>query len=334
MRDHGTRAKYTNEGCRCPDCRNATRLYELERRNSLTPRLVSADPARAHVRELMAAGMGHKRIAELAGVSMSAVGSLLYGKPGRPPTRRIKPATAQALLSVTATLDTMADGALVDAAATHANVAKLVAAGVPKVRIAERLGWGSFQVDPDQTQVRSRTARVIAEMVAELDAGTLVSHRGSRYGDTVIAPEAVERPPRTFAEADEIDRFLNEMADIILDKHQPWRAQAACRGDDRPMWLWFSARGDVATQRKARAICRACPVADDCLAYAESQRVRVGIWGGQSIHKHLKANPPTVACDHCGGMYVAQGPSRYCGDDCRHAVKVARQARYHQRKAS
>jgi len=49
---------------------------------------------------------------------------------------------------------------------------------------------------------------------------------------------------------------------------------------------------------------------------------------------HPEANPPQVACDHCGGMYVAQGPSRYCGDDCRHAVKVARQARYHQRKAS
>lgn len=334
-RPHGTRAAYTIDGCRCDDCRDASRLYELERRNDPLPRLVSADPARAHVRELMARGMGFKAVAAAAGVSPSSVSALLYGKLGRPPTRRIKPSTAQALLAVDLDLSVLPGGARVDAAATHAAVARLVAAGVPKSRIAERLGVRVLQLRPDQRQVHARTARIIAEMAAELDAGTLVTVRHSRHGDTVIAPPAVEveERRRTFAESDEIDRFLNEMADIFEDKHQPWRADAACRGDSRPTWLWFSARGDNVTRAKAQRICESCFVQAECLAYAESRGERTGLWAGVSINRHMRERRLTQgACRQCGEEFQrANAHQVMCSDECRRAAHKARQLVYKAR---
>lgn len=333
-REHGTRAKYTIDGCRCDDCRDASRLYELERRNALTPRLVSAEPARRHVLDLMAQGLGFKRVGQLAGLSTSTMTALIYGKPGRPPTKRIKPSTAEAILAVTWSVDHLADGTRIDAASTHANIAKLTAAGVPRARIAERLGVPTLQIRPDRKHVTARTHRIIAGMAAELDAGTLVTVRRSRHGDQTIAPPAAEKPRRTFAESDEIDRLFNELADVVLERRQPWRAQAACRGEDRPTWMWFTARGDVPTQAKARRICTACPVQAECLTYAESKRLRIGMWGGVSIHAHLRQNAPTVECPECGNAFVAQGQQKVCSEECRHARHHRQKMLSHQRAAS
>lgn len=319
-RAHGTRARYTIDACRCDDCREATRLYEIERRNDLAPRLVSAEPARRHLRELQARGMGFKRVAELAGISPSTTAAILYGKLQRPPTKRIKPSTLEAILAVDYDLDTLADGTLVDAADTHDNIARLVAAGVPKVRIAERLGNTILQVYPGRAQVQARTARIIAEMAAELDAGTLVTVRHSRYGTTTVAPEAtVDEPkPRTFEEADEIDRFLNDMADIFYAKHAAWRADAACRGEDRPLWMWFPAKGDIKTVNAAKRICSACFVRDECLQYAVDANERTGLWGGRSIYNYRKEHPRNAECAECGATFHPTGPSILCSPECRH----------------
>ena len=334
-REHGTRAKYTIDRCRCDECREASRLYNLQRRNDLQPRLVSAEQARQHVLELMAAGVGCRQVARLAGLSTSAVKSIIWGKPGRPPTRRIKPSTAEALLSVTASLDDLADGTRIPAGPTHAGIAKLTEAGVPRARIAERLGVRTFQVSADQTHVTARAARVIAGMVAELDAGTLVTHRDSRYGPTVIAPEARPRSPRTITEVEEIDAFINEMADIILDKAAPWRAQAACRGDERPLWMWFPGRGDMKTQRKAQAICQACPVADECREYALRHRVREGMWGNLTGRQRRDLRPASIPCRVCGTEFTqSHGQEVYCGDDCRKQAHRDSRAASYRRRAS
>jgi len=333
VREHGTRNKYVIDRCRCDDCREAARLYELKRRNDLTPRLVSAEPARQHLRELQARGMGFKRVADLAGISQSAVASILYGKVGRPPTRRIKPSTLEAILGVQYDLDQLADRTLVDAADTHDNIAKIVAAGIPKARIAERLGVPTLQIYPARRQVTARTARIIAEMAAELDAGTLVTVRRSRHGDHTIAPEATVDEPRyrTFEEADEIDQFLNEMADIFYSKHAAWRAEAACRGDERPLWMWFPARGDHRTVDAAKSICSACFVRDECLQYALDNNERVGMWGGESINRHRRRNATrNVVCAECGVTYQASGPSVLCSDECRRERRRQTAARYYQ----
>lgn len=105
--EHGTRLAYVRDLCRCEACTKANREYEdRRRRKALYGRtdLVDATQAREHIRALMAAGIGHKRIALMAGVSRGVVAGVLYGNPvtGRPPSRRIRPAAAAALLALAA----------------------------------------------------------------------------------------------------------------------------------------------------------------------------------------------------------------------------------------
>src|SRR5216684_3904682 len=109
-RAHGTRARYvlgpgSGPGCRCAACTAANR--EAARRQT---RLwayghwhpyVGAGPVREHVGQLARSGVGWKRAAALAGVSTGAMSKLLYGGPGdRPPSRRLRPETAAAILAV------------------------------------------------------------------------------------------------------------------------------------------------------------------------------------------------------------------------------------------
>lgn len=56
-----------------------------------------------------------------------------------------------------------------------------------------------------------------------------------------------------------------------------WRLQAACRGYDPN--LFFPEKGRP-TPGYVYDLCRACPVAEDCLDYAMRWRFLQGIWGG------------------------------------------------------
>lgn len=56
-------------------------------------------------------------------------------------------------------------------------------------------------------------------------------------------------------------------------------------GSCRDSWLdpsaWFPDKGEHGTrQDAAKAICRACPVRQPCLAYALARHEPHGIWGG------------------------------------------------------
>jgi WhiB family redox-sensing transcriptional regulator len=57
-----------------------------------------------------------------------------------------------------------------------------------------------------------------------------------------------------------------------------WQDYANCRGADAD--LFFPERG--ASTRKAKAICNACEVKDDCLDFAIVNGEKFGIWGGMS----------------------------------------------------
>jgi WhiB family redox-sensing transcriptional regulator len=59
-----------------------------------------------------------------------------------------------------------------------------------------------------------------------------------------------------------------------------WRARAACTG----FQSLFFPTGDSGEQdnKRAREICRSCPVTGDCLEYALETNQRAGIWGGTS----------------------------------------------------
>ncbi|MBF8194289.1 WhiB family transcriptional regulator [Nonomuraea sp. K274] len=56
-----------------------------------------------------------------------------------------------------------------------------------------------------------------------------------------------------------------------------WTARAGCASSDPDLFFHDT---DTPAARDAKAICRDCPVAAECLAVAVQQQVRHGIWGG------------------------------------------------------
>ena len=62
-----------------------------------------------------------------------------------------------------------------------------------------------------------------------------------------------------------------------------WQDDAACRGKN-PEW-WFkrpngTGVNESATNKRAKEICRGCPVRGECLAFARANGERHGIWAG------------------------------------------------------
>lgn len=184
LREHGTRAccKFgprpggdTRNGCRCERCAKANRDAESERRRLTAygrwQPYIDAGPAREHLRALSASGIGWKQAARLSGVSTGAVSKILYGGPGgRPPSRRVRPATAAAILSVVPSPAKLADSSRVDATGTRRRVQALVAAGWSQSKISARLGMdrANFGAVMRQDQVTASTARAVAALYGEL----------------------------------------------------------------------------------------------------------------------------------------------------------------------
>lgn len=138
--EHGTRLGYILDRCRCLPCAAANSDYErLRRRQRAYGRTlagwVDAEPVRAHVHALQAAGLGWQTISKRAGVHNGAVSKLLYGRrreDGRvePPTRRINPDMARKLLAVPVPgIDELPGGARVDGTGTTRRLQALVAIG-------------------------------------------------------------------------------------------------------------------------------------------------------------------------------------------------------------
>jgi hypothetical protein len=168
-------AGYTIDACRCPVCTGAQRDY-CNRRNRLLAYqqwepYVDAEPARQHVRSLMAAGMGWMHLARITGVPNGAISRLLYGDKQRPPSRRIRPYTAAKLLAVHVDLDSLADGASVNAVGTQRRSQALAAIGWTITGQANRLGWyvnNFHKMAVKQTHVTASTARAVADLYDEL----------------------------------------------------------------------------------------------------------------------------------------------------------------------
>jgi WhiB family transcriptional regulator, redox-sensing transcriptional regulator len=66
------------------------------------------------------------------------------------------------------------------------------------------------------------------------------------------------------------------LQDARSDTARGWAVRALCVGFDPE--AFFPAGDDAAAE--ARAICAACPVRGQCLAYAVTADERFGIWGG------------------------------------------------------
>lgn len=187
---HGTRIAYLRDACRCAPCAKANSDYERTRQRRIAygtwAPLVDAEPARAHVRALMAQGVGHKRIAREAGLNHGHVGRLLYGQPhrGQGPSKRISPEVSAALLAV------RPEPCLADPTGTVRRARALFAAGYTQTFLARRLGLtvGGFNAvawGRNRVEVRLSTADRIAELYEDLADKTPPETQSARRARTM-----------------------------------------------------------------------------------------------------------------------------------------------------
>jgi WhiB family redox-sensing transcriptional regulator len=73
-------------------------------------------------------------------------------------------------------------------------------------------------------------------------------------------------------------------ARVFVADEIPWQGQAACRRTDATVFFpppHFELKPQKDEREDAaRALCRACPVQQDCLDYSLEIRESHGIWGG------------------------------------------------------
>lgn len=115
-----------------------------------------------------------------------------------------------------------------------------------------------------------------------------------------------------------------------------WREQAECRDDPTPD-RWFVPPGDRYGIAAAKAICRRCPVAPECLAEAMADPSIVGVWGGTGEGERAKLRvtmprqPKDIQHGTPGGHRTHLGRGEQSCGPCTAAAKAAN-ARYNERK--
>lgn len=188
IHQHGTRVAYVMDKCRCEPCTIASRVAEQKRRRErlygIGPGLVDAQPVRDHLAVLSAAGIGYKRAATIAGVSITTVQAVLYHHSDRPeagPSKRVKAATAEKLLAVKPSLELVGAGAPVSARGAARRVQALVARGWSQAKLADRIGVTDQRIGPllRGGAATAATVRSINAVYEELwdQAPPLATHR-------------------------------------------------------------------------------------------------------------------------------------------------------------
>lgn len=81
-----------------------------------------------------------------------------------------------------------------------------------------------------------------------------------------------------------------------LVTHGQWRSAAACRSADPELFFPVSASGPAREQAAAaKAICAACRVRRECLAFAVRTGQLHGVWGGTTEEERAAARRRTVS---------------------------------------
>jgi transcriptional regulator with XRE-family HTH domain len=157
----------------CRSCDNDRR-----RRYGYECSYVDAEPVRQHVRALQAAGIGQRRLAQLAGLQRNTVRIITNGRSerGGAPTKRVHQSTAEAILAVRIP-DIPHDPAiagkqLVDSLGSVRRIQSLVAYGYSRREIARRIGItpNTLSRIVREPKMLASTARKIAELYTELEA--------------------------------------------------------------------------------------------------------------------------------------------------------------------
>lgn len=193
-RPHGY-ARYKGEGCRCDICRKACSRYLRDRVNAIAcgtwKPFVDAEPVRAHVLSLMAAGIGRRRISTLTGISQSTLQKLLSGKVGRPPTLQVRPAMADKLFAITASTVAIAAGANINPIGTQRRIQGLAVLGWTLTEQGRRIGWeaGNYIAILGREQIVRATADKVATLYEQLS----MQPAPSGYGATRVKAMAMRR---------------------------------------------------------------------------------------------------------------------------------------------
>jgi hypothetical protein len=189
-RDHGTRAKYVAEKCRCTACREANRLAHNERERLLAygrwQPYVDAAPVRAHIRYLQSCGMGLRTVAALADTDRKRLQAILTGRPerGAGPQERVRPALAAAVLAVEPTLENLAPSTPISPLGTRRRAHALVAAGWPQQYLAAHLGMtpSNFGAMLQREYVLARRALQVRAMYDALWRADPAEHGATAAG--------------------------------------------------------------------------------------------------------------------------------------------------------
>lgn len=172
---------YQDHRCRCANCREyKAALKRRERRltayGRYEPPFVDAAPARQHLANLSAFGIGAARVAEVAGIDVSVTQRILYGSRSRtgaklPPSRRITPIHAAAILAVTASLENISENYPAwPALGAHRRIQALVARGWSYTGLGILLGVTSGAVSQilEHQVITPATHRRIAALYDQL----------------------------------------------------------------------------------------------------------------------------------------------------------------------
>lgn len=62
-----------------------------------------------------------------------------------------------------------------------------------------------------------------------------------------------------------------------------WRQLAECKDEDPELFFPVGTSGPAMDQTdEAKAVCKRCPVTEDCLAWSFEIKAEAGVWGGKS----------------------------------------------------
>ena len=170
-REHGTRAKYAIERCRCEPCTIANRVYarNLAREHAaraygidVEPRLIDATPSRERLALLRRNGIGLRTVEKLTGIDRKTALEIISGE-----TKRVRPDTYDLIMSIT--YDDRPGGTLIPAGPTWQLLNKLIRAGHTRTAIATAIaGKPTRALQIERKQVRLDTARKVEQVYLEL----------------------------------------------------------------------------------------------------------------------------------------------------------------------
>lgn len=227
---HGDYVMYAIHKCRCDLCRKEAISRARERRkNQLYGRyhLTDAEPARQHIRSLMAQGMGWKRIAITAGLAPSSVYPILWAQDTksrkRPLRKQISKTMEVKLLAVS--LD-LADHLVIDNLGSVRRLQALAAMGWSQNRLAKIFGMQTANfgnvIHGRNEGITVKTAKRIDEVFTDLwDKTPDAVTRFEQAGITRAKREATAKGWATAAAWDDIDdpkeKPKGDAVDLTID---------------------------------------------------------------------------------------------------------------------